>query len=189
MKLPFFGLLWSPQQNDALGLIICWRLPRWSLSLRSLPHGHTGNVSPEEGHTPFSVGWLPLPRAGLQMQFPKYRGKEKRAIEDETVRWHHRLNGHEFEQTRGDSEGQRSLVCCSPWGHKESNSKNNKVARAFSWGWEWGPTPSGRHRIAAPSRVWRTAPKPATCTVRRGVSGSFGAPCRLNNAPPPHKIS
>ena len=33
--------------------------------------------------------------------------------------WHHGLNGHEFEQTSGDSEGQGSLVCCSPQGHKE----------------------------------------------------------------------
>ena len=36
--------------------------------------------------------------------------------ENEMVGWHHRLNGHEFEQTSGDSEGQRSLACCSPWG-------------------------------------------------------------------------
>ena len=35
------------------------------------------------------------------------------------VRQHHQLNGHEFEQTPGDSKGQGSLVCCSPWGHKE----------------------------------------------------------------------
>ena len=34
-------------------------------------------------------------------------------IEDEVVRWHHRLDGHEFEQTQGDSEGQGSLECCS----------------------------------------------------------------------------
>ena len=33
--------------------------------------------------------------------------------------WHHRPNGHEFEQTLGDSEGQGRLVCCSSWGHKE----------------------------------------------------------------------
>ena len=39
--------------------------------------------------------------------------------ENEMVGWHHRLNGHEFEQTLGDSEGQRSLARCSPWGHKE----------------------------------------------------------------------
>ena len=39
--------------------------------------------------------------------------------EDEMVGWHHRLNGHEFEQTLGESEGQGSLACCSPWGLKE----------------------------------------------------------------------
>ena len=36
--------------------------------------------------------------------------------EDEMVGWHHRLNGHEFEQALGDSERQGSLACCSPWG-------------------------------------------------------------------------
>ena len=35
------------------------------------------------------------------------------------VGWHHCLNGHDFEQTLGDGEGQGSLECCSPWGHKE----------------------------------------------------------------------
>ena len=38
---------------------------------------------------------------------------------DGMVRWHHRLNGHEFEQAPGLGDGQGSLVCCSPWGHKE----------------------------------------------------------------------
>ena len=37
------------------------------------------------------------------------------------VGWHHRLNGHEFEQVLGDGIGQGSLVCCSPWDHKESD--------------------------------------------------------------------
>ena len=46
---------------------------------------------------------------------------EKGVTEDEMVGWHHQLNGHEFEQTLGDSEGQGSLECCSPWGHKESD--------------------------------------------------------------------
>ena len=53
--------------------------------------------------------------------------------EDETVGWHHRLNGHEFEQALGDGEGQGSLECYSPWGHKEldtteqlNNKNNNK---------------------------------------------------------------
>ena len=50
------------------------------------------------------------------------RQEEKRATEDEMVGWHHRLNGHEFEQTLGDREGQGSLVCCSSLGYRESNS-------------------------------------------------------------------
>ena len=44
---------------------------------------------------------------------------------------HHQLNGHEFEQTPEDCEGQGSLACCSPWGHKESDMteqlNNNKA--------------------------------------------------------------
>ena len=39
----------------------------------------------------------------------------------EIVRWHHQLNGHEFDQTLGDSEGQGSLACCSPWDCRESD--------------------------------------------------------------------
>ena len=54
--------------------------------------------------------------------------------EDEMVGWHHLLNGHEFEQILRDSEGQGSLACCSPWGHKESdmtvqlNNNSNKLS-------------------------------------------------------------
>ena len=51
--------------------------------------------------------------------------------EDELVGWHHRLNGHEFEQAPGVGDGQGSLACCSPWGHKESDTterlNNNSV--------------------------------------------------------------
>ena len=47
--------------------------------------------------------------------------EEKGMTEDEMVGQHHQLNGHEFEQTLGDSEGQGSLACCSPWGCKESD--------------------------------------------------------------------
>ena len=47
--------------------------------------------------------------------------KEKGMTEDEMVGWHHRLNGHEFEQAPGDGESQGSLECGSPWGSKESD--------------------------------------------------------------------
>ena len=42
--------------------------------------------------------------------------------EDETVGWHHQLNGHEFEKTQGVGNGQGGLACCSPRGHKESDT-------------------------------------------------------------------
>ena len=41
--------------------------------------------------------------------------------EDEMIGWHHQLNRHEFEKALGDGEGQETLACCSPWGHKELN--------------------------------------------------------------------
>ena len=48
-----------------------------------------------------------------------WRQEEKGTTEDELVGWHHGLDEHEFEQPPGVDEGQRSLACCSPWGHKE----------------------------------------------------------------------
>ena len=44
---------------------------------------------------------------------------EKETTEGEMAEWHHRLDGHESEQALGVGGGQESLVCCSPWGHKE----------------------------------------------------------------------
>ena len=56
--------------------------------------------------------------------------------EGEMVGWHHRLKGHEFKQALGDGEGQGSLVCCSPWGHKESDTterrNNNLISVSMS---------------------------------------------------------
>ena len=51
-----------------------------------------------------------------------WRQEEKGLTEDEMFGCHHWLNGHEFEQAPGDGEGQGSLVCCSPWGCKESDT-------------------------------------------------------------------
>ena len=52
--------------------------------------------------------------------------------EDEMVRWHHQLNGHEFEQVLGVGDGQGSLACCGPWDHNEWDTteilnKNNNI--------------------------------------------------------------
>ena len=72
-----------------------------------------------EAETPNTVAtWLTGkdPDAGKD-----WRQEEKGMTEDKMVGWHHRLNGHEFEQALGDGEGQGSLACCSPWGFKESD--------------------------------------------------------------------
>ena len=52
--------------------------------------------------------------------------------EDEMAGWHHQLNGHKSEKIPGNNEGQVSLVCCSPWGTKESDTTerpNNKIKK------------------------------------------------------------
>ena len=50
----------------------------------------------------------------------KIEGVRRRGMaEDEVVGWHHQHDGHEFEYTLGVGDGQGSLACCSPWGHKE----------------------------------------------------------------------
>ena len=62
---------------------------------------------------PDAKGWL----IGKDPDAGKDWEQEKGTTEDEMVGWHHWLNEHEFEQTPGDSEGQGSLGCHSPWGH------------------------------------------------------------------------
>ena len=52
-------------------------------------------------------------------------GQEKGPTEDEMVGWHHWLDGQEFEQAPGVGDGQGSLVCCSQWGHKESDTMSD----------------------------------------------------------------
>ena len=68
--------------------------------------------------------------------------------QDEMIGWHHWLNGHEFEQTQEDGEGQGSLACCSPWGHKESDTTerlNNNRNEKNTW--------SGRNSLG--TERWR----------------------------------
>ena len=77
-----------------------------------------------EAETPML--WPPDVKSWLTGKDPdagKDWGQEgKEATKDEMVGWHHWLNGHESKQTLGNSEGQGSLACYSPWGHKESNT-------------------------------------------------------------------
>ena len=94
-------------------------------------------VNPKGNHSWIFIGrtddeaealtlWPPDVKSWLIRKDPdsgKDRRQEKKEMtEDEMVGWHHRLSGHEFEQAPGDGKGQGSLVCCSPWGHKESDT-------------------------------------------------------------------
>ena len=92
------------------------------------PVNHKGNQprifigrTDAEDETP--VLWPPDAKNWLTGEDPDagkdWREEEKGATEDKMVGWHHRLDGHEFEQVLGVGDGQGSLACCSPWDHKE----------------------------------------------------------------------
>ena len=65
--------------------------------------------------------------------------KEKKASEDEMAGWHYQCNGHELGQTSGDGERQGGLVCCSPWGSKDSDTTGwlNIKQEFLPWGFIW----------------------------------------------------
>jgi len=77
-----------------------------------------------EAETP--IFWPPDAKNWLIRKDPDagkvWRREEKGTTEDEMVGWHHWLDGHEFEQAPGVGDGQGGLACCSPWGHKVSDT-------------------------------------------------------------------
>ena len=112
-----------------------WRRESWdSLELESLlnckvihPVHPKGNQSwifagRTDAETETPILWPPDAKNWLTGKDPNagkdWRQEGKGMTEDEMVGWHHRLNGHESEQTQGDGEGQGSLTYCSPWGRR-----------------------------------------------------------------------
>ena len=86
----------------------------------SLEHSFIGRTD-AEAETP--IFWPPNAKNWLTGKDPDagkdWRWEEKGMTKDEMVGWHYWLDGHEFEQAPGAGDGQGSLTCCSPWGHKE----------------------------------------------------------------------
>ena len=84
-----------------------------------------------------SVLWTPDAKSWLIGKDPdsggNWRLEEKGTTEDEMVGWHHRHDGHESEQAQGVGDGQGSLACCSPWGHKESNMTESLKWTELNW--------------------------------------------------------
>ena len=83
------------------------------------PKGNQSWIFIGRTETESPILWPPDGKSQLIGKDPEagkdWRQEEKGSTEDEMVGWHHQLNEHEFKQTLGDSEGQGSLACCSPW--------------------------------------------------------------------------
>ena len=121
----YFSL--KPSKIDAFELW-CWRrLLRVSWNTRRSNQSILNGISPEHSlEAETLILWLPDVKNWLIGKDPDagkdWRQEEKGMTEDAMVGWHHWLDGHEFEQALGSGYGQRSLACCSPWGHKESDT-------------------------------------------------------------------
>ena len=93
-----------------------------------------------EAETPDAKNW----HTGKDLDAGKdWRQEEKGMTEDDMVGWHHWFDEHEFEAALGIGDGQGSLACCSPWGHKESDvteqlnsiiTRTNFCSRQRAWG-------------------------------------------------------
>ena len=106
----------------------CWRrlLSPWDCK-EIQPVHPKGNqswivIGRTDAEAEFPILWPPIAKNWLIWKDPDagkdWRQEEKGMIEDEMVGGHHWLDGHEFEQALGVGDGQGSLACCSPWGHK-----------------------------------------------------------------------
>ena len=130
------------------------------------PHNPKGNQSwifirRTDAEAGAPIFWPPDAKRWLIRKDPDagkdWRQEEKETTEDETVGWHHWLNGPEFEQAPGVDEGQGSLVCCSPWGHKESDMMeqlNNSDGYAFPRHHFANKGPSSQSYPFSSSHVW-----------------------------------
>ena len=124
---------WTIKKAEHWGIdafnLWCWRLLSSLLDSKKLK-----SVNPKENQNCISIGrihaeapvlWPPDVKSRLTGKASDagkdWGQEEKETTEDEMVGWHHRLDGHELEQTMGDSEGQGSLACCSLRGGKESD--------------------------------------------------------------------
>ena len=107
----------------------CWRTLESPLECKEIqPVSPKGNqpwifIGRTDAEAEARILWPPDMKSQFSVKYPDagedWRQEEKGTTEDEMAGWHHRCNGHELGQTLGYGEGQRGLVCYTPWGHKE----------------------------------------------------------------------
>ena len=111
------------EQAPGFGFGYCLHLKAIKLLVSETVSIHIGRTD-AEAEVPKL--WPPDAKSQLIRKDPDvgqdWSQEEKRMTEVEMVGWHHWLDGHEFEQALGVGDGQGSLACCSPWGHKESDT-------------------------------------------------------------------
>ena len=109
----------------------CWRRLESPLDCKEIQPVHPKEnqswmfIGRTDGEAETPMLWPPDAKNWLIGKDPDagkdWRQEEKGTTEDEMVEWHHQLDGHELEQAPGVGDGQGSLTCCSPLGHKESD--------------------------------------------------------------------
>ena len=126
--------LWTKKKAECWRIdafqLWCWRiLLRVPWTARRSNQAILRGISPEYSWKDWCWSWNSntlatwceeVPHLKRPWCWERLRAGGKGMTEDQMVEWHHWLNGHEFEQTLRDN-GQGSLACCSPWGHKESD--------------------------------------------------------------------
>ena len=191
--------MWELDHKESWALknwcVWCWRrLFESSLDCKKIQSVHPkGNQSwifngrtNAEAETP--ILWPPDMKSWLIRKDrdagKDWRQEEKGVTENEMVGWHHWLNGHEFEQTPGDSDGQGSLACCSPQGCKESDTTEDwtELNCPGCPGWVWSNRWKGLRKGAEAlpkerAHMW-------TAAWAGGQGSPHGLPWRASDLPP-----
>ena len=121
---------WAPK-NWCFWTVVLEKTPESPLDCKEIKPVHPKGNSPEYSLEGLMLklklqcfGHLMWRTDSLEktMMLEKIEDRRRREWQDEMVGWHHRLDGHEFEQASGVGDGQGSLSCYSPWDHKESDT-------------------------------------------------------------------